>query len=186
MMIDTLRFGKLDVNADDIVQFSEGLIGFSDIKRFFLVDPNDDTMILWLQSVDRPEISFPVLEPKIFKNDYVVRLSAQEMRLLKLADINKAKILSVLTIPAEISEMTANMKAPIVINIENRLGRQVVLQETEYNVKTPMFKELRVHMVTNTNMSLSKIAEAEENEEEISFETVNISTMLPSPGVQAL
>ena len=177
MNIDTLRFGNLDVQAEDIIVFEEGLLGLGDLHRFFIVDPNDDTLILWLQSLDKPEIAFPVLEPKIFSPDYLVRLSAQELRQLKLENINKAKVFTLLTIPSNLPEMTANTKAPIVINLGERIARQVVLQESVYTVKQPIFKELRVHLVTLANMKNNR---QNQPEEELGFQTVNISSLTPS------
>jgi flagellar assembly factor FliW len=144
MKINTSRFGVLDVEENDVIQFEDGLLGFETMRRFFIVDPADDTLILWLQSVDSPEVAFPVLEPKIFKADYKVHLSANELRCLKI-DSTKNKdtlVYCILTIPDDVSKMTANLKAPIVVNTASQSGRQVVLQENEYSVKFSMYREL--------------------------------------------
>lgn len=144
MKVHTSRFGALEVNDTDIISLAEGLMGFEDLNRYFIVDPSDDTMILWFQSMDRPEIAFPILEPKIFRPDYRVRLSANELRLLKLDSVAKPETLvySILTIPEDPRGMTANLKAPIVVNVKENIARQVVLQENEYSVKCSMYKEL--------------------------------------------
>lgn len=144
MKIQTSRFGVVEVADTDVMEFSDGLLGFEHLKRFFIVDPADETLILWLQSTDAPEVAFPMLEPKLFKGDYKVRLSANELRSLRIEEGSKKDILvySILTIPSDVSAMTANLKAPVVINTASRLARQVVLQENEYSVKFPMYKEL--------------------------------------------
>lgn len=144
MKIHTSRFGAMDVADQDVIHMAEGLLGFEELKRYFIVDPSDDTMILWLQSIDRPDIAFPILEPKVFRPDYHVRLSANELRFLKLESVSKGDTLvySVLTIPEDPRNMTANLKAPIVINVKESTGRQVVLQENEYSIKCAMYKEL--------------------------------------------
>jgi flagellar assembly factor FliW len=98
--------------------------------------------------LDEPEIAFPVLEPKIFKPDYAARLSAMELRALKLDNVNQSAVFSILTISSDVTQMTANLKAPIVINLKERIARQVVLQENEYGIRHPMFRELRQHLVT--------------------------------------
>ncbi len=148
MKIQTGRFGELTVGAEEEITIPQGLLGFPEYKRFCLVDPSDDTLILWLQSLDNSEIAFPLLEPKIFKPDYTARLSAAELRELKLENINQSAVYSVLTIPEDALQMSANLKAPLVINLRERVARQVVLQENEYNIKHPMFKELRAHVLT--------------------------------------
>ena len=144
MKVSTVRFGNLEVNENDIITFSDGLLGFENLKQFFIVDPADDTLILWLQSLESPEVAFPILEPKIFKADYKVRLSASELRLLRLDGMAGSSVLvySILTIPEDVTTMTANLKAPIVINAADQRGRQVVLQENDYTVRFPIYKEL--------------------------------------------
>lgn len=144
MKINTVRFGSLEVNESDVITFADGLLGFEHLVRFFIVDPADDTLILWLQSIDSPEVAFPILEPKIFKADYKVRLSASELRLLSLEGTAGSSVLvySILTIPDDVTKMTANLKAPIVINAADQRGRQVVLQENDYTVRYAIYKEL--------------------------------------------
>jgi flagellar assembly factor FliW len=144
MKVITSRFGNLEIAETDIVEFSEGLLGFENLKRFFIVDPSDETLILWLQSIDEADVAFPILEPKLFKGDYKVRLSANELRALKIQSTSNKDTLvyCILTIPGEVTQMTANLKAPVVLNTSSGLARQVVLQENEYSVKYPMYKEL--------------------------------------------
>lgn len=152
MKVNTMRFGLLEVSESDIIQIPDGILGFEHLKRFFIVDPSDDTMILWLQSLDAADIAFPILEPKMFRQDYKVHLSANEIRALRLDANAKREILvyCILTIPEDISKISANLKAPIVINTKSQLGRQVVLQENEYPVKCSVYKELLTYMVANS------------------------------------
>lgn len=146
--IQTERFGNLDVYEHDVVSFPYGLHGFPEYKKFCIYDPADGTFILWLQSLDSPKVAFPILEPRFFKSDYVVKLSAAELRELQLQKVEGASVFSILTLPQDLTQMTANLKAPIVINLALKLGRQVVLQENEYTVKHPMFKELKLQIVS--------------------------------------
>ena len=156
--LNTLRFGSLHVDENNLLSIPGGLLGFPEIEKFCLLDTGDDTFILWLQSVARPEIAFPVLEPKIFRPDYIVRLSAQELADLELQNLSQSAVYSILTIPDDVSQMTANLKAPIVLNLKTRTARQVVLQENDYSIRQPMFKELRAHIVTlqNTKRNLGQ------------------------------
>lgn len=148
MIIKTGRFGEITVGDGEIILIPQGVFGFPDYKKFCIVDPGDETLILWLQSLENPEIAFPILEPKVFKPDYAARLSAAELRELKLENINQSAVFGILTIPEDITHMTANLKAPLVINLKQQVAKQVVLQENEYNIKHEMFKELRAHLVT--------------------------------------
>lgn len=160
MKVKTGRFGELTIDANEIITIKNGIFGFPNDTRFCLVDPADDTLILWLQSLDNPEVAFPLLEPKIFKTDYSVRLSGSELRELELDNINQSAVFSILTIPSDITQMTANLKAPLVINLKRQVARQVVLQENEYQLKHPMFKELKTHLVALESQRMREQAAA--------------------------
>lgn len=148
MKVNTTRFGELEVNNEDVILFSEGLLGFEKLNKFFVVDPGDSTLILWLQSVDDAKIAFPIIEPKIFKPDYVAKLMASDMASVELENINNANIYTILTIPSNVTEMSANLKAPIVINNEKKIARQIVLQDSKLTVKHEMYKDLKKYIVT--------------------------------------
>lgn len=162
MKVNSTRFGELQVNKDDIISFPEGLLGFENLNRFFVVDPGDSTLILWLQSIDDEKIAFPIIEPKIFKPDYVAKLLPADMRSVELETLTDAKIYSILTIPSNITEMSANLKAPVVINNAKKLARQIVLQDSKLSVKHEMYLDLKKYIVSyasddakRTNVTLS-------------------------------
>jgi flagellar assembly factor FliW len=182
VIVKTGRFGQLTVGDDEKIRIPNGLLGFPEYTEFCLVDPGDDTLILWLQSLQNPEIAFPLLEPKIFKPDYATRLSAAELRELKLENVNQSAVFSILTIPEDVTQMTANLKAPLVINLKEQLARQVVLQENEYGIKHAMFKELRQHLVTLHNHR----AQREAREAEAQSAAVAIKNIPPSLTVKSL
>jgi flagellar assembly factor FliW len=183
-IIKTGRFGEVSARTEDLVLIPQGLLGFPHLTQFCLVDSGDDTLILWLQSLQDPEIVFPVLEPRIFKSDYTVRLSASELRDLKLANVNQAAVFCVLTISENIAEMTANLKAPIVINLAERVARQVVLQENEYSIRHPMFKELRTHLVTMESQRLN--SEEAKKSARGGGGVIAVSDLIPAKNVKSL
>jgi len=145
--VKTTRFGELEVNPTDLITFTDGLFGFENLKKYFVVDPGDSTLILWLQSTEDEKIAFPVIEPKIFKPDYIAKLLPADLNGLELETLQSAKLYSVLTIPANVTEMSANLKAPIVINSAKKIGKQIVLQDSKLSVKHEMYKELKTYIV---------------------------------------
>lgn len=145
--INTTRFGELEVEKKDIITFNEGLLGFEKLKKFFIVDPGDQTLILWFQSTEDPATAFPIIEPKIFKPDYIVKLLPAELNSLNLESINEASVYTILTIPKTVTEMSANLKAPIVINNKTKAARQIVLQDSKLEVRFEMYKELKRYIV---------------------------------------
>jgi flagellar assembly factor FliW len=178
MKINTVRFGELEVTGEEIISLAEGILGFPEHRQYCLVDAGDDTLILWLQSLDDPAIAFPVLEPKIYKEDYIVKLSAQELRQLKLESVNQSIVFTILTIPRDVTQMTANLKAPLVVNLREQVGKQVVLQENEYTLKHLMFKELKAKLV----MTKATAGEARR----ATSLPINLRSMIPSTQVRTL
>jgi len=147
MKVKTTRFGELEVNPTDLITFAEGLFGFENLKKYFVVDPGDSTLILWLQSTEDEKVAFPIIEPKIFKPDYIAKLLPADLNGLELDSLQSAKLYSVLTIPGNVTEMSANLKAPIVINSAKKIGKQIVLQDSKLSVKYEMYKELKTYIV---------------------------------------
>ena len=73
MKVDTRWFGTIDIDDEKIITFDLGVIGFEDCKKFTLiydVDKGDEASIMWLQSLDEPEIALPMLKPELIKEDY--------------------------------------------------------------------------------------------------------------------
>jgi flagellar assembly factor FliW len=142
--VSTTRFGELEVDKSDIILFKEGILGFENLKKFFIVDPGDQTLILWFQSIEDKGTAFPIIEPKIFKPDYFVNLLPSELASLNLENISDSSLYSILTISAnEVTEMSANLKAPIVINNKTNNARQIVLQDNKLEVRYKMYNELK-------------------------------------------
>ena len=77
MKVNTTRFGTLEVDKKDIIHFKDGLLGFEHLKKFFIVDPGDQTLILWFQSTEEEETAFPIIEPRIFIPNYSINLFYQ-------------------------------------------------------------------------------------------------------------
>lgn len=145
--IKTTRFGELEVDKKDIIEFTEGLLGFENLKKFFIVDPGDQTLILWLQSTDDAATAFPIIEPKIFQPNYMVKLLPVELNSLALENLSNASVYTVLTIPQNVTEMSANLKAPIIINNKTKMARQIVLQDSKLEVRFKMYVDLKKYIV---------------------------------------
>lgn len=143
MLIQTGRFGAVQVNEVDQLNFPEGILGFNGLRRFVLVDDPDDEIFAWLQSCERPEIAFPVLEPDLFATNYKINLTKSELEFLQMKELSKARFFCIITIPEDPTLMTANLKAPIVINPSMHLARQCVLQDNDMSIREPIFSKLQ-------------------------------------------
>ncbi len=144
MQLNTRHFGQLDIDEKGIIDFPEGLPGFEDVKKFVLLaGTEENSPFKWLQGVDNTELAFVVIDPKVFKPDYVVDIDDEEVEVLEIKDADKVVILSIVVVPEVMAEMTANLKAPVLINTENNRGKQVVLNNGEYRIKHYILQELR-------------------------------------------
>ncbi len=140
--IDSMRFGNIEISEQEIINFSEGLLGFEDEKQFCLVDPNDSTLILWLQSLKTPTICFPIIEPNFFTENSDFTIPQSDLANLEIETSNKL-VFNILTIPSDATQISANLKAPIVINNSTRLAKQIVLQDNKLSVNENIYDGLK-------------------------------------------
>lgn len=163
MIINTTRFGKVQIESNDLLTFSEGVLGFNDLKSFVLLDDPNDDIFAWLQSTENAAIAFPVLEPELFSASYKVQLAKTDFEALKMSTLDGAKLFSIVTIPEDPTLMTANLKAPIVINVSQRIARQCVLQDNSLAIREPIFTSLQQRVVQNPEKSIKSQSTALEN-----------------------
>jgi flagellar assembly factor FliW len=136
MHIDSPRFGALEVEPSKIIEFPRGLPGFEDVKRFTLLHPaeqaNEAPSYFILQSVDDPAVAFHIADPARFGFNYEIALSDEDAAMIKLADPAAAAVVVMLLSEGE--GVRANLNAPLVINLEARLGVQHVFARLNYEV----------------------------------------------------
>jgi flagellar assembly factor FliW len=144
MKLNTKHFGIIEIDENGIIDFPEGLPAFEDVKRFILLGNSDqDSAFQWLQGVDNAELAFVVIDPKHIKPDYIVDIDDSEVDILAISDVNKVLVYSIVVIPQDISKMTANLKAPVLVNTENRRGKQVVMEKGNYGIRHYVLDELQ-------------------------------------------
>ena len=124
MRINTSRFGRIDVAAGDVIRFPSGLPGLEDCREWALLADATNDALGWLQSTSRGDVALAVVSPRRFVPDYQVRIPRSELTPLDISDIRQAQI--VVVVGTTGTALTLNLKAPIVINLEGRTGRQVV------------------------------------------------------------
>ena len=160
MTVNTTRFGPIEITNEDIISFSEGLLGFNNLSQFVLLDDPDDEIFAWLQSCDEPSIAFPVLEPELFEDNYQLKLAKSDLQSLGCEDESSLRSFCIITIPEDPARMTANLKAPVVVNIKDRTARQCVLQSNRLEIREPIFSKLQSRVVQHNPESIkSQVAD---------------------------
>ncbi len=142
MKLNTKNFGELDIDEKKIISFPEGLPGFEEEKEFIIINNEDEeNPFCWLQSVKNPDLAFVIVNPFFVFSDYSVDLSETVQEKLKIKDEKDVAVYSIVVVPEDLKKMTANLLGPIVINVRERLGKQVILDDPRYTTKHYIFPQ---------------------------------------------
>lgn len=141
MNIVTKRFGEVGVDVNKVINFNSGLIGFEEYKQFMLIHDAEDenAKILWIQSIDEPELALPVINPLIVKPEYNPVVEDELFKNIGEFENGEMLVLVTLTVPPQIKNLTTNLKAPIIINPITLKGCQIIVENDEYSVKFPIY-----------------------------------------------
>lgn len=124
MLLETSRFGPVQIEVEDILHFPHGLIGFEKEQHWVLLGDAENDSLGWLQSLKDASIALPVISPRRLASDYQVRVVRSQINLLELEPTDQAFVLNVVN--RRENEFTVNLQAPVIINLDRRLGRQVM------------------------------------------------------------
>ncbi len=133
MVIQTTRFGPVDVDDGKILTFPEGLLGFPRHCRYALLQTGSDPAFFWMQSVEDPDLAFVVCDPRLFVPDYQVALRADEAEALGLRTVDDGQVLVIVN--RVNGDLTGNLLGPLVVSTQSRQARQVVLADKRYTTR---------------------------------------------------
>ena len=142
MNVATKAYGLIEVDERQKIIFPRGLFGFEALKDYILLDAERQPFY-WLQSIDEEQVAFILVNPFLFRPDYEVNISNEELAEIGIHSPEKALILSIVTIPPDSSPMTANLQGPLIINRDTRTGKQAVLSDTRWKTKHDIMEELK-------------------------------------------
>jgi flagellar assembly factor FliW len=122
--IKTLQFGDIEIEDEHIIHFPEGILGFEDLKNYVLISEEETVPFKWLLSLESPDIGFPLLSPWLLELDYNPGNDF---------DYNIHAIFVIITLEDELGRMTANLKAPVVVDVNQKTGEQIILTTDKYS-----------------------------------------------------
>ena len=146
MLVKTRYFGEIDLTEDKILTFDNGILGFEDYKKYTLLFNNEDgkgATISWLQSLDEEGLAIPVINPLLVKEDYDPIVEDEWLGSLGELTEENILVLLTMTIPSDLTKMTANLKAPFIINSDTRKGCQVIIENKDYEIKYNVYEALK-------------------------------------------
>ena len=142
MKINTKNFGQIEIEEKNILNFPNGILAFEDQNKFIIIENKDsDNPFHYLQSLSDKDLAFVIIDPFIFKKDYDINIADSVVENLEINIPEDVKLYTIVTVPKNLKEMTANLSGPIVINTRNNKGAQVVLDNSQYSTRYPIFKK---------------------------------------------
>ena len=138
MILQTSRFGQVEVDDQRLIEFESGILGFPDFKRYALVQTGTDSGFYWLQSVDNPELAFVVTDPRLFVADYQVPIKAEDLAKIGLDSVEGAQVFIIVNKADEL--LTGNLQGPLVVNVATRSAIQLVLSDRRYATRHPLMR----------------------------------------------
>ena len=147
MQINTKWFGTVEIDDAKVITFEKGLIGFEDCSRFAIVYETEDKKekpIMWLQSLDEQALALPIIKPEYIVDEYAP--DVEDELVYKLGENVKSDDLMIfvtMTVPSDLTKMTCNLKAPIIINTATMKAVQAVAANEDYVVRFPVYNLLK-------------------------------------------
>ncbi|MBM4065395.1 MAG: flagellar assembly protein FliW [Planctomycetes bacterium] len=138
--LSTNNFGNLSIEKENIITFEQGLLGFEELKQFAIIDVEECLPFEWLVSVEDPIVAFPILNPTLFFSDYKPSLSKDDLVLLNIKKEKDIEMFCIVTLGKRPEDVTLNLKGPILINMKNKMGKQIVLTEDYYSLNQQLIR----------------------------------------------
>jgi flagellar assembly factor FliW len=134
MELKTTRFGTIEVDPEAVITFTQPILGFQEYRRYLLL-PGPGEYLRWLQSTDAGDLAFILLDPRSVVPDYQVELRSQELTELAVSSEDELEVYCLVVVPEDQSQIRTNLKAPILISQKHRLGKQTILERSQYPVQ---------------------------------------------------
>ena len=141
MELKTRDLGVIEVKKEDIVKFPDGIPGFLEEKEFVYLPLKGESPFIIMQSVNTKDLAFVTIEPGNYIQNYQFEISEQTQEKLKIEDLNDVTVFNIVTIKDDIKKATINLAAPLVVNLHENLGKQIILDENKFPVHQQLFNQ---------------------------------------------
>jgi len=139
--ITTLRFGEIHVVEDRILTFTHGLPAFEELRKFAIIDEEENAPFSHLQSLENGDLAFILANPFLFCPDYEFQLPESAIQELDITSDQEVAVCAIVAVNDQLSDATINLLAPVVINTRTKQGKQVILHDTPYTTKHRLIPE---------------------------------------------
>ena len=129
------RLGEMDLDESLIIEFPEGIPGFRDFKKFVIIKKSNNQIFFLLHSVEDKDLAFIITNPYYFKPDYSFNICDEDCKLLNIKEdgpVTDELGIFVITKITKNKDVFINLKAPICINFNSKIGKQIILYNYDY------------------------------------------------------
>lgn len=141
MVFNSKVHGEILYEEENIITFNKGILGFDELKKFILVDLEEYEPFKLLHSLEDDEIGLIVTSPYDFFEDYEIKLNEETIGNLSIKSPEEVMIITTITLNSDIKKITTNLQGPIIVNNSNKLGEQIIIDNSKYKVKEPLVRE---------------------------------------------
>jgi len=138
LLIDTSRFGQLEVNPARLIVFEEGILGFPQQHEYALIQTGEGSGFYWLQSVDTRDLAFVVCDPRLFVADFQVPVKVEDLDCIGMSDPQDGQVFVIVNKVGDM--LTGNFQGPLVVNVATHKARQLVLSDKRYATRQPLMR----------------------------------------------
>ena len=125
MIVQSTRFGELEVSDEE--------------KKFALMEYKPDSPFYFLQSLADPDLTFLMINPFAFFNDYEFDMDDALMAEIGVTADNPPTVFNIATVKDKIENMTVNLAGPVLVNLRDRKAAQWVIEKTQFPTRYPLF-----------------------------------------------
>lgn len=146
MLAKTRFFGEVEIDEEKVLTFPNGIMGFEEMRRWTIlydIEKGKEGAISWLQSLDMEELALPIISPYSVVSSYSPIVEDEILKPLGEFKDEELVIFLIITIPQENPKLTtANFKAPVIINPENKVGLQIIVNNEDYEVRFKIYEAI--------------------------------------------
>jgi flagellar assembly factor FliW len=142
MKYRTSRFGQIAFEEKDILFLPKGILGFSQLSKYVIVEKNEYDPFKWLQSVEDTDVAFVIVDPTLFFPNYKLEVNEKELEELNFQQTKELITYVIVTVSPDPSQMSADLLGPLVINSKKKIAKQVVMPNSPYTTKHYILDEL--------------------------------------------
>ncbi len=135
MQLETTRFGVLDIDPEQVITFTQPIIGFQEYRRFVLLPGPEDSVLVWMQSTENGKLAFLLIDPRNVAAGYRAELTAFDLAELAVSHAEELDVYTLVVVPDDPAEVRTNLKAPILVNARQRLAKQIILERSDYPIQ---------------------------------------------------